>query len=140
GDVTELAQAVKILASPAPHSCRDAVRHEVADAFDRVETEAGSVWVAFSNDGIRMIATGDSIDDLRSSYAKRYCRALTPGSIPDALRRQVVAALSGEGVSTPKVDLEVTSELVQDVLAMLSMIPRGEVSTLYRIARLVGSQ
>jgi O-6-methylguanine DNA methyltransferase len=138
GDVTDLAQAVKILAVPAPHSCRDAVRHEVADAFDRVETESGSVWVAFSKDGIRMIATGDSIDDLRTSYAKRYCRALTPGSIPDALRRQVVAALSGEGVSTPKVDFEATSELEHDVLTMLTKIPRGEVRTYAWVARQVG--
>jgi O-6-methylguanine DNA methyltransferase len=137
-DVDDLAQMVKVLSIPPLTSCREAVREEVADSFDRVETPSGAVLVAFSKAGIRMITTAESIDQLRAPYAKRYGRALTPSAIPDALRRQVVAALAGEGVATPKVDLEATNELEHDVLSMLSRIPRGEVRTYAWVARQVG--
>ena len=137
-DVDDLAQMVRVLSIPPVNSCRDAVRAEVSDSFDRVETASGEVRVAFSKRGIRMITTAASIDEIRASYAKRYCRALTPATIPDALRRQVIAALAGEGVAAPKVDLEASNELEHDVLTMLSRIPRGEVRTYAWVARQVG--
>lgn len=136
-DLGALAQVVKSLA-PAPlQSCRDAVKNDVADSFDDVETDGGRVWVAFTKSGIRMVANAGSIDELRATYAKRYGRELTPATIPDALRRQVIAALAGEGVSTPKVDLE-TSDLERDVLTQLTKIPRGEVRTYAWVAQQVG--
>src|SRR5947208_12369123 len=68
-DVVHLADAVKSLAVLQPRSCRE----EIADSFDRVETDAGAVWVAFSAAGIRMITAAgspaESTDDLRSAYA-----------------------------------------------------------------------
>src|ERR1051325_2809779 len=117
-----------------PRSCCDAVKAQCVDSVDRV----GDVWVAFSNDGIRMISTGDSIDDLRAPYANRYARELAPAPIPAALRKQVEAAVSGEGVDAPKVDLESASDLEHDVLQTLTRIPREQVRTYAWVARQVG--
>jgi O-6-methylguanine DNA methyltransferase len=133
-DVDDLAHAVKFLAIAPERSCRDAVREQIADSFDRV----GDVWVAFSNNRIRMIADAESIDDLREPYARKYGRVLEHSTIPDVLRRQVMAALRGEGVDTPKVDLDATNDLEHDVLQMLTRIPRGEVRTYAWVARQVG--
>src|SRR6185369_3003867 len=128
-DVDELAHIVKTLTIVPPSSCRDAC----SDSFERV----GDVYVAFNADRIRMI-TADSIDELRARYAKRYGRALIEGSMPAALRRQVTAALKGEGVDVPKVDLESTNDLEHDVLQTLTRIPRGQVRTYAWVARQVG--
>jgi O-6-methylguanine DNA methyltransferase len=128
-DVDELAHIVKTLTIAPPGSCRDAC----SDSFERI----GEVYVAFTADRIRMI-TADSLDELRTRYAKRYGRVLSEGSMPAALRRQVTAALKGEGVDTPKVDLESANDLEHDVLQMLTRIPRGQVRTYAWVARQVG--
>ena len=133
-DVDGLADVVKSLAVVQPRSCRE----EIADSFDRVETDAGTVWVAFSNAGIRMITAEGSIDDLRSAYAKRYCRVLQPAPIPEALRRQVVAAVDGQVVERPRLDLDDENDLEHDVLRVLSRIPRGQVRTYAWVARQAG--
>jgi O-6-methylguanine DNA methyltransferase len=133
-DVDELAHAVKSLTIVPERSCRDAVKKEIADSYGRVE----DAWVAFSNGRIRMIAEAESIDDVRAAYAKKYGRVLEPATIPDALRRQVLAALRGEGVDTPKVDLDAANDLEHDVLQTLIRIPRGEVRTYAWVARQAG--
>ena len=133
-DVDTLVHAVKALAAAPPRSCCADVTKACVDSYDRV----GDVWVAFSKEGIRMISTGDSIDDLRAPYAKRYGRELAPAPIPATLRRQVEAALSGEGVDAPRVDLDPLSDLEHDVLQTLTRIPRGQVRTYAWVARQVG--
>lgn len=133
-DVGDLVHAVKSLAVAPERSCRDAMKEQIADSFDRV----GDVWVAYSNGRIRMIAAAESIDDLRAPYAKKYSRGLDHATIPDVLRRQVVAALRGEGVDAPKVDLDSANDLEHDVLQTLTRIPRGEVRTYAWVARQVG--
>jgi len=128
-DVGELADIVKKLTIVPSSSCLDAC----SDSFDRV----GDVWVAFTKDRLRMI-TADSLDELRTRYAKRYGRALCEAPIPNALRRQVDSALEGTGVDAPKVDLESANDLEHDVLQMLTRIPRGQVRTYAWVARQVG--
>jgi O-6-methylguanine DNA methyltransferase len=133
-DVDHLAHAVKSLALVPPVSCLNECKEAVADSFDRVD----DVWVAFSNGRIRMITEADSIDEIRQTYAKKYGRVLEPATIPAALRRQVLAAVGGEGVETPKVDLDAANDLEHDVLQTLTRIPRGEVRTYAWVARQVG--
>jgi O-6-methylguanine DNA methyltransferase len=128
-DVDELAHIVKTLTIAPPSSCRDAC----SDSYERI----GDVHVAFNANSIRMI-TADSLDELRTHYAKRYGRALCEGTMPAALRRQVAAALKGEGVDAPKIDLETANDLEHDVLQMLTRIPRGQVRTYAWVARQVG--
>src|SRR5213075_446905 len=95
-DVGTLAHVVKTLTIAPPGSCLDAC----SDSYEQL----GDVYVAFTKDRIRLI-THDSLDELRTRYAKRYGRALCEGMMPPALRKQVTAALRGEGVDEPKVDL-----------------------------------
>lgn len=137
-DVESLAHVVKALSVAPPRSCCDAVKEQIADHIDRITADGGDVWVAFSERGIRMIDPAESLDDVRRRYAKRFGRILEPGTIPAALRRQVVDALNGEGVDRPRVDLEDAKELEHDVLQMLTRIPRGEVRTYAWVARQVG--
>src|ERR1043165_6696731 len=129
----ESTDAVDALAAVPTRSCCEDVKKACVDSVDRV----GDVWVAFSNDGIRMVAEGE-IDDVRKQYAKRYGRELAPATIPDALRRQVEAATTGEGVDAPRVDLEPSNDLEHDVLQTLARIPRGQVRTYAWVARQVG--
>jgi len=133
-DVDTLVHAVKSLAVAPPRSCRDDVKTACVDSYDRV----GDVWVAFSKSGVRMVTTAESIDEIRAPYAKRYGRELAPATIPEPLRKQVVAAMSGEGVDTPRLDLEPVSDLEHDVLQTLTRIPRGQVRTYAWVARQVG--
>src|SRR6185369_8589212 len=129
-DVGELAHVVKSLTIAPSRSCRDAC----ADSFERID----DVFVAFTPERIRMISRTSSIDDFRARYAKRYGRVLNEAELPKTLRRQVEAALHGEGVDVPKVDLEVANDLEHDVLQMLTRIPRGQVRTYSWVARQVG--
>jgi O-6-methylguanine DNA methyltransferase len=133
-DVVDLADAIKSLVVVPERSCRDEVKAQIADSFDSVD----DVFVAFSNGRIRMIAEAESIDEVREAYAKKYGRVLEPATIPSALRRQVLAALRGDGVDTPKVDLDAANDLEHDVLQTLTRIPRGEVRTYAWVARQAG--
>jgi len=128
-DVGSLANVVKMLTVAPPSSCRDAC----SDSYEQI----GDVYVAFTHDRIRLI-THDSLDELRARYAKRFGRALCEGTMPAALRRQVTAALRGDGVDEPKVDLDVTNDLEHDVLQTLTRIPRGQVRTYAWVARQAG--
>src|SRR3954454_3445235 len=134
GDVEQLVHVVKSLALVPPVSCVETCKEAIADSFDRV----GDVWVAFTKERIRMIRSAESIDDVRQPYAKKYGRVLEPGTIPAVLRRQVVAAVGGEGVDAPRVDLDAANDLEHDVLQTLTRIPRGQVRTYAWVARQAG--
>jgi methylated-DNA-[protein]-cysteine S-methyltransferase len=130
GDVDTLSKSLKALIAAPPRSCRESL----ADSYAQV----GDVWVAFSDRGIRLIHRGTA-DEFRAAHASRFCRTLKAGTLPDALRKQVEAALQGEGVSKPSVEWsEELSDLERDVLGALTKIPRGEVRTYEWVARQVG--
>lgn len=137
-DVGRLARAVKSLAVVPPRSCRETLKQETSDSFDRVQTPEQTLWVAFTDRGLRMITPAGSLEDFRAMYARRYGRGLTLAHIPDALRRQVTAALGGEGVDKPRLDVTGTSDLEKSVLSVLTRIPRGEVRTYAWLAREAG--
>jgi len=134
-DVVGLARAVKSCAvEQAPRSCRDAI----TDGFEMLEVSGVRVWVAFSDRGLTMIHAEGSDTEFRERYASRFARELCPGSLPDRLRRQVVAALSGEGVAKPTVDFGEATEFEKSVLQILTKIPRGEVRSYSWVARQAG--
>jgi O-6-methylguanine DNA methyltransferase len=132
GDLELLATSVKsIAAAPPPRSCKDAL----SDQYDRVD----DLWVAFSPNGLRMVLRAGSYEEFFAAYEKRYGRCLRGGTLPDALRKQVVAAAEGAGVDKPKVDWsDALTPLERDVLSLLPRIPRGEVRTYEWVARQVG--
>jgi len=131
-DIEHLAEAVKALAVSPPRSIRESLR--TTDFFDQVE----HVWVAFSDRLIRMISAR-SLDDLRERYAERFGRALEHAPIPEPLRRQVSAAIGGEGVEKPAVDFGPASVLEKSVLETMARIPRGEVRSYSWLAQQIGN-
>jgi O-6-methylguanine DNA methyltransferase len=129
-DVDGLARSIKSLAVTPPRSCKDAL----GDSYEQVD----GVWVAFSERGIRMIHRG-SFEEFHAAYTARCGCTLKAGTLPEALRKQVHAALEGEGVDKPRVDwTDELSDLERDVLGTLTRIPRGEVRTYEWVARQVG--
>lgn len=131
GDVDQLANSIRSLLTAPPRSCREAL----SDSYEQI----GDVWVAFSDRGIRLIRRGGTYDDFHAAYAEHGGCCLTPGTLPDALRKQLTAALEGAGVEKPKVDWsEDLTDLEREVLGTLTKIPRGEVRTYEWVARQVG--
>lgn len=134
-DVVGLARAVKSCAvEEPPRSCRDAM----TDRFEVFDVNGVRVWVAFSDRGLTMIHADGSDEQFRERYASRFAHELCAGSLPDRLRRQVVAALSGEGVAKPIVDLGDATDFEKSVLQILTEIPRGEVRSYSWVARQAG--
>lgn len=130
GDVDLLSHDIKSLTVAPPRSCRETL----ADTFAAVD----DVWVAFSDRGIRLIHRG-SFAEFSAAHAARYCRTLREGTLPESLRKQVEAALHGEGVSKPRIDWDdELSPLEREVLGTLTKIPRGEVRTYEWVARQIG--
>lgn len=125
-----LARSLKTLVAGPPRYCRETI----ADAYD----QAGDVWVAFSGRGLKLIHRG-TFEEFCATYKGRGGCTLTPGRLPDALRRQVDAAIEGRGVDKPRIDWsEDLSPLERKVLGTLTRIPRGEVRTYEWVARQAG--
>ena len=133
-DVNELASMVKALSVSPPRSCRDAI----CDRFDSLDIDGERVWVAFSDRGLSMIHAGSSEEEFRSRYSERFSRDVTRGALPERLRQQVIAAITGEGVDKPAVDFADVTEFERAVLEVLTRIPRGEVRTYSWVAQQAG--
>lgn len=138
GDVALLATAARALSAKAPRSLRENLLSGVADHFDVLEIDGRSVFVAFSERGIRMISTGGNEKAFRKEFAERIGGELERGTIGERLRKQVVAAVSGEGVNDPAVDWPDLTEFERNVLEILTRIPKGEVRTYAWVARQAG--
>jgi methylated-DNA-[protein]-cysteine S-methyltransferase len=133
-DLEDLTRAAKGLAVAPPRSCRDAV----CDRYDSIEIDGHQVWVAFSPRGLTMIHAGGSEQEFRSRYGERCCREIEHEALPEKLRNQVSAALTGEGVQKPAVDLSGLTDFEREVLQILTRIPRGEVRTYSWVAQQAG--
>lgn len=134
-DVGMLAGVVKALAAVPPRSCRETL----ADSYELLRDGDEPVWVVFSEKGLRLIHRGGTLGELRSTVCSRFGRSLVAGTMPDALRAQVDAALEGKGVKKPRVDWEpAAGEFEREVLSALTRIPKGEVRTYEWVARQAG--
>ena len=138
-DVDVLARTVKSLLAAPPRSCRDTLKGKCVDSFDTITERGETVHVVFTNRGLRMIHRGGSPDELRERYTEQHGRALEPGKLPERFRKQVIAALRGEGVDDPQIDWgDDVTEMERDVLTALTRIPRGEVRSYSWVAEQVG--
>ena len=125
------------LRAVAKHSGTGEALGGSADSFDVLELPEATIFVAFSPNGLRLIRQG-TLEELRSLYRQRYGRALERAPLPPALRKQVVAAVRGEGVEKALLDVERRTDLEQQVLTTLHRIPLGEVRTYSWLAQQVG--
>ena len=133
-DLAALTAGLKETCIDPPRSTRD----EITDHFDVIRAGGDEVLVAFSDRGLRMITTGATPDEFRESYVKKFGRDIKRAELPDRLRKQVVAALSGEGVARPVVDFADAGEFEKKVLEVLTHIPRGQVRTYTWVAQQAG--
>lgn len=133
-DLTALTAGLKATVVDSPQS----LRSECSDRFDVIKAGRDEVLVAFTDRGLRMITTGVTPDEFRAAYARKFARDLSPASLPDRLRKQVLSALAGEGVSKPVVDLAGAGQFEKTVLEVLTHIPRGQVRTYTWVARQAG--
>jgi O-6-methylguanine DNA methyltransferase len=137
-DVAALADVAKALVIHPPRTCREALRSELADRYERVEAGGETVFVAFSERGIRRIHRGSSDKDFVAQYRERFGRDLEPGTLPRRYRQDVEDALAGRGVKKPAVDWCQVTDFERQVLEVLTHIPRGEVRTYSWVARQAG--
>ncbi len=133
-DIETLTTSLKELIVQPPRS----LRSEAADHFDVLTAGGDEVLVAFSDRGLRMITTAVTPDEFLTMYARKFGRDLTRAALPDRLRKQVVSALTGEGVHKPAVDFADAGEFERKVLEILTKIPRGEVRTYTWVAKQAG--
>lgn len=138
-DVDLLAKTVKSLAVTPPRSCRDSVTGKCSDSYDTITERGETVFVVFTDRGLRMIHRGGTLDDVRERYGRRHGRAITESRLPERFRKQLAAALRGEGVDDPQIDWDDdVAGIERDVLKTLTRIPRGEVRTYSWVAQQVG--
>ena len=133
-DLTALTASLKETVVAPPRS----ILSEITDHFDVIKAGGDEVLVAFSDRGLRMITTGVSPDEFRASYVRKFGRDVSPATLPDRLRKQVVSALTGEGVDKPVVDFADAGEFERKVLEILTKIPCGEVRTYTWVAQQAG--
>ncbi|HJQ40045.1 MAG TPA: methylated-DNA--[protein]-cysteine S-methyltransferase [Thermoanaerobaculia bacterium] len=139
-DVEALAQSVKSLFAAPPRSCRDTVAGKCKDSYERLTEGGETVWVVFTDRGLRMIHRGGTLDEVRERYARRHGRELQEGRLPERFRKQLAAALGGQGVDDPQIDWSDDIEgLERDVMKTLTRIPRGEVRTYSWVAQQIGN-
>lgn len=136
-DVGNLARRVRGLLRTTPQSCCEEVTARIADRFDVVKAAGRTAWVAMSAAGVRMIHIGHEAE-FRRSHGQRFGSTLVRGKLPEAIRQQIAAALSGEPVRKGQLDLSTLTEFERAVLAALSTIPRGEVRSYAWLARQAG--
>lgn len=136
-DVASLAQTLRALRSVPADSCRDRVCTSVSDRFAVVHAGDESVWVAFSDEGVRMITLG-SEERFRKLHGERFGRDLVAGTLSASAERQIAAALAGEPTKTPAIDLSTLTPFERETLRILATIPRGEVRTYAWLARQAG--
>lgn len=139
-DVEEFAASVRSLVEAPPSSCVERVCSAVSDSFDSVTSGDMTVFVAFSDRGVRRLDLGSPNEDaFRESYRKRFGRTLKHAPLPRKIRTAVVAALEGRASELPEVDLTSVGEFERKVLETIRRIPRGEVRTYEWVARAAGN-
>jgi O6-methylguanine-DNA--protein-cysteine methyltransferase len=114
----------------APGTLLPAVLRRVglADAYWRLESPLGPVFVAHSKAGISMVTRARSAADFERSFQRRWGRrAYREKSVPPAAVRALVRNLKGEGRRELRFDLRGLSEFERAVLLKALEIPTGEV-------------
>ena len=125
----------------APATLLPAVLRRVglADAYWRLESPVGAVFIAHSKAGISMVTRAKSAADFERAFARRFGRSISAEtSVPPARVKALVRNLAGEGRRDLRFDLRGLSEFEQAVLRKALEIPSGEVRPYGWIAKEIG--
>ncbi len=137
-----VSKALRALPSAkAPETLLPAVLRRVglADAYWRLESPLGPVFVGHSKAGISMVTRAKSGADFERAFARRYGRRAYPEkSVPPAAVRALVRNIKGEGRRELRFDLRGLSEFERAVLLKALEIPTGEVRPYSWIAKEIG--
>ncbi|MFG1709119.1 methylated-DNA--[protein]-cysteine S-methyltransferase [Nonomuraea sp. M3C6] len=116
------------LAADAP----DGLLDRIAARWVRVPGPIGELRVAFTDQGVAYVHTGDGF---AAAFRKRFGRPLLPAARPPA---GLLPALRTGRSSGVRLDLRGLSEFQRDVLNAARTIPRGEVRPYAWIAARIG--
>jgi O-6-methylguanine DNA methyltransferase len=128
----------------APGTLLPAVMRRIglADAYWKLESPVGPVYVAHSRAGISMVTRARSDEEFERAFRRRFGRsAVREHSVPPASIQALVRNLKGRKGSPARdvrFDLRGLSEFERAVLMKALEIPRGEVRPYSWIAREIG--
>ena len=109
------------------------------DAYSRLESELGSVFIAYNAAGISAVMRINDDSEFRDWFARRFRRGLQREPAPPArLLRALGERLTRSGAGNLRFDLHELTPFERDVLLKTLEIPRGEVRTYGWIAREIG--
>jgi O-6-methylguanine DNA methyltransferase len=138
----ELRRALRGLGGrKAPDTLLPAVLRRVGlgDAYWRVESPLGAVYVAHSKAGISMVSRASSGRAFEERFRHRFGRPVrAEKSLPPVKVRELVRNLKGEGRRDLRFDLRGLSEFERAVLLKALEIPSGEVRPYSWVAREIG--
>jgi O-6-methylguanine DNA methyltransferase len=125
----------------APGTLLPAVMRRIglADAYWKLDSPLGPVYVAHSKAGISMVTRARSDGDFERAFRRRFGRSATrEHAVPPASVKALIRTLKGKADSGLRFDLRGLSEFERAVLMKALEIPRGEVRPYSWIAREIG--
>ncbi|TMI82365.1 MAG: methylated-DNA--[protein]-cysteine S-methyltransferase [Bacillati bacterium ANGP1] len=111
----------------------------LGDAYGRLDTPIGPVFVAYNAHGVSAVRPGGSAKEFEAAFRTRFGRPIRrAGGLPAALAGRLGRAFRGTGRPSVHFDLRSVSEFERAVLRKALSIPRGEVRPYGWIAREIG--
>lgn len=138
-EIESVARSSRRLLGECAAPCITRLEEALYDRYDRIETDRGPLFVAFSARGISRIHLRTDERGFVEEYRKRFDRELHRSSLPDDARQRILRALEGSEDEPLDVDLSLLSPFEQRALEALQRIPRGEVRTYAWLAREAGN-
>jgi O-6-methylguanine DNA methyltransferase len=141
GNVSAVEALRGLSVTPAPATLLPAVlkRIGLGDAYWRLESPVGPVFVAHSRAGISMVTRADSASEFERAFERRFGRAVAREKSPAPAKvRALVRDGKGQGRRELRYDLRGLSEFERAVLLKALEIPSGEVRPYSWIAREIG--
>ncbi len=138
----ELLHDLRALADVAPPpdlSARVLVRLGLGDAYWRVESPIGPVFVAYNAWGVSTVMRGSDDEAFERAFRERFSRPVHAVARPaPSIARAVHAQLWSDRGPSVRLDLRGVSAFERSVLLKAAEIPRGEVRPYAWIAREIG--
>jgi len=138
-DFKTVLRALREAKAPATLASRVFARTGLRDAYVRVASEIGDVYVAFGKNGVSAVRLAKDEAAFERWHARAFGIAPERLSKPETgLKQRLARQVAGMGASRARVDLRGRSAFERAVLEKTREIPRGEVRPYAWIAREIG--